>query len=166
MLKYLFCLMLLAPNNKPKINSKPKVITYYIVRHAEKDTGSGDVPLSAEGKERAMALKQLLLNKKITGIYSTNYKRTTSTVAPLAKALQLPIQNYAIGDTAFINTLKGFDKGAVLIAGHSNTVDDMANALAGRTVVAGDLPDNAFGDLFIVTKTDGRTTFQKKHFGK
>jgi 2,3-bisphosphoglycerate-dependent phosphoglycerate mutase len=160
MLKYLFCLMLLVSN-------KPKVVTYYIVRHAEKvTTVPGDVPLTAEGQKRAEALKELLEKKGITAIYSTPFQRTRATVAPLSKATHIPVQNYEHGDTTFYSVLKKIDKGAVVIAGHSDTVDDIANALAGHTVVAGNLPETAFGDLFIVTITDGHASFQKKHFGK
>src|SRR5688500_4636201 len=61
---------------------------FYVVRHAEKESANSnmtsDVPLSAAGMARAEELKELLKDKKIVRIYSTDYQRTKSTAAPLA----------------------------------------------------------------------------------
>ena len=142
---------------------------YYIVRHAEKETTptmmSGDVPLSAEGKQRAEALKDLLLNKKIGSIYSTNYIRTKATAQPLAAAKNISIQVYKAGDTAFIHSIRNVTID-VLLVGHSNTVDDLVNTLTGTTYIAGDLPETQYGDLFIVKRKGKKYSFEKKHFGK
>ena len=57
--------------------------TFYVVRHAEKETAtmSSDVALSDAGKGRASALAALLRDSSITAIYSTNYVRTRTTAA-------------------------------------------------------------------------------------
>jgi len=140
---------------------------YYIVRHAEKETASTmstDVPLSEAGKQRATALKEVLLHKKITHIFSTNFKRTVATAEPLATATNIPIERYDAADSSFITWLKQNTDGNTLIVGHSNTVDDLVNGLAGKKLLQ-DLPDTAYGDLFIVTKHGKRYSYSKEHFG-
>ncbi|HEV7622310.1 MAG TPA: histidine phosphatase family protein [Flavisolibacter sp.] len=144
--------------------------TYFIVRHAEKEmtnTMSMDVPLSKAGKERAEALKDLLTDKNIHSIYSTNYSRTLSTVEPLRSKNELTIQLYDTKDTLdrFIAGLKKINTGNVLIAGHSNTVPVIVNKLTGKTVITGDLPDTAYGDLYIVKKRGNHFSYTKSHFG-
>jgi broad specificity phosphatase PhoE len=148
-----------------------KTTTYYVVRHAEKEatnTMTSDVPLSAAGEQRAVALKYELKNDNIKYIFSTNYKRTLTTVEPLRQQNGLQIQLYDTKDTLdrFINRLRGIDNGNVLIVGHSNTVDDIVNKLTGRTEIPGDLPDSAFGDLFVIKKSGNNYTFHKEHFGR
>ena len=53
--------------------------TFYIVRHAEKATAapnmSSDVPLSDAGEKRATALKELLKNKDVRFIFSTQTRQ-------------------------------------------------------------------------------------------
>jgi broad specificity phosphatase PhoE len=136
--------------------------SYYIVRHAEKETAgpnmSSEVPLSDKGKERAEALKGILKNKKIGYVFSTNTIRTKSTAQPLADYLGLQIEIYKpVPDSAFIRQLRSLKKN-VLIVGHSNTVDDIVNMLCGGKEVAGDLGDNEYNKLFIV-KFRGKRTF-------
>jgi broad specificity phosphatase PhoE len=149
-----------------------KTTTYYIVRHAEKEsftpmnnsTMTSDVPLSEAGKERAVALKDVLQKENIQYIFSTDYIRTKSTAQPLANAINVPIKIYDAKDTGFVNRLKSLD-GNVLIVGHANTVDDLVNKLCGEKKLSGDLPDSQYGDLFIVKRTGTQFRFEKKHFG-
>ena len=149
-----------------------KTTTFFIVRHAEKDanTMTSDVALSDAGKQRAEALKELLKDKKIGTVYSTNYIRTKSTAQPLADAVGVTIQVYDPRDTTFIrrivNTGNKDKEGNMLIVGHSNTVDDIVNALMGRRVVPGDLPETQYGDLFVVKKRGNKFTLDTKHFGQ
>lgn len=130
--------------------------SYYIVRHAEKATQeanmSSDVPLTDKGKERAEALKEILKNKKIAYVFSTNTIRTKSTAQPTADYFKLAIETYsARPDSTFINLLKSKKKNT-LVVGHSNTVDDIVNTLCGKKEVAGDLPDAEYNKLFVVKK--------------
>ncbi len=138
--------------------------TCYIVRHAEKAAAApgsmmgNDVPLSEKGERRAEELKRLLLDKKISYIYSTNYNRTRSTAKPLSDAITVPIQVYG-SDTLvkFAAMLKGLKKN-VLVVGHSNTIDDIANALCNAKVVPADLPDSSYSNLLLV-KFRGKKAF-------
>jgi phosphohistidine phosphatase SixA len=150
-----------------------KTTTYYLVRHAEKESSTTmsssamttDVPLSEAGRQRAEALKDLLKNEDIKYIFSTNFIRTKSTAQPLATALNIPVEIYDQKDAGFANRLKSID-GNVLIVGHSNTVDELVNELAGQKEVNGDLPDSAYGDVFIIKRKGNQISFEKKHFGK
>ena len=97
--------------------------TVYIVRHAEKASGidmasmkpSTNPPLTLEGEERALALKQVLGSKNIKHIFSTNTLRTTSTAKPLKELyLGVPIQIYSSRPDsmdAFIQKIKTIKKG-------------------------------------------------------
>lgn len=150
-----------------------KATTYYIVRHAEKESSTtmsstsmpGDVPLSEAGKQRAQALKDLLQKENIKHVFSTNYIRTKSTAQPLADAIQVPVEIYDPKDQQFISKLKSLN-GNTLIVGHSNTVDDLVNELIGKKEINGDLADSEYGDLFIVKKKGNKLMFEKKHFGQ
>src|SRR5690242_8767846 len=137
--------------------------TIYVVRHAEKATPMGnstDVPLSAEGEKRALALKETLKDKKIELIYSTNTIRTRSTAQPTADQFGLTITTYGPRpDSAFINLLKGSKKNT-LVVGHSNTIDDIANMLTGTTAVAGDLKDSEYDNLYVIKRKGKRFVFK------
>ncbi len=151
--------------------------TFYIVRHGEKQaptasmsrTEASDPPLSEAGLNRALALKDVLKKKKIRAVFSTNYKRTINTVKPVSEAEAVPIQLYAASMDSmnlFIDRLKSIRKGNVLIAGHSNTVDDLANKLTGKKVVPGDLPETEYNNLFIIKRKGNRYVFSRTVYGK
>lgn len=143
--------------------------SYFIVRHAEKETQnanmSSDVPLSAEGKERAKALEAKLHNQKLQHIYSTNTLRTKSTAQPLSDLTGVSIQTYDHRDTTFVSKIKALPKGNVLIVGHSNTVDDLVNQFYPQAQLK-DLPDSQYGDLFIIKRKGQRYSLKVDHFGK
>ncbi|MEO5562073.1 MAG: phosphoglycerate mutase family protein [Chitinophagaceae bacterium] len=128
--------------------------TYYVVRHAEKEAAapnmSSDVPLSREGKERTEKIKEILKTKKIRSVYSTNTIRTKSTAQRTADYFSLPVIMYGPRlDSTFTVQLRAM-KSNVLIVGHSNTVDDIVNALC-KEKKLNDLDDSEYNKLFIVT---------------
>jgi broad specificity phosphatase PhoE len=151
--------------------------TIYVVRHAEKATGIDpetmqtikDPPLTYEGQERALALKQMLSGKNVKHIYSTNTLRTISTAKPLKELfLKVPLQIYSSkldSMDAFIQQIKSIHKGNVLIVGHSNTVDDIANKLCGSAVVPGDLKDSEYDNIFIIKRKGDKYTFKREKYG-
>ena len=145
--------------------------SYYIVRHAEKDAGTtmttvtvqtSDVPLSEQGMKRAEELSKQLQGKKIKQIYSTNTIRTKSTAEPLSKSTGVPITIYNAIDSGFVQLLKK-SKENVLVVGHSNTVDDLVNALMDKKLLS-DLPDPQYGDIFIVHKKTNSKSYEVKRF--
>ncbi len=151
--------------------------TLYIVRHAEKEPVpagasrmmASDPPLSAAGQQRALALRDRLADKNIFFIFSTDYQRTRNTVQPLSEATQVPVVTYSARMDSmdiFISQLKKIRKGNVLIAGHSNTIDDLANKLVGHTVVAGDLQESDYSNLFIIRRKGNHYHFSRQRYGR
>jgi broad specificity phosphatase PhoE len=141
----------------------------YVVRHAEKAaTPQNNPTLSPNGTQRALALRQELQHKKIRKIYSTNTTRTLSTAEPLALVVDIKPSIYpARPDSSFIRTLKS-NATNQLVVGHSNTIDDIANMLAGETVVPGDLPETVFDNLYILKfrkSGKGKPRFINKKYG-
>ncbi len=143
--------------------------TFYIVRHAEKATAAGnmssDVPLSEAGEKRAIALKELLKDKDVRSIFSTQTIRTTTTGKPLSEARSVPVQFYSPGDTTdkFILRLQSIRKGSVLIVGHSNTVDDLVNKMMGQTLLS-DLAETEYDNLFIVKRKGKKYLFERQKY--
>ena len=105
---------------------------FIFTRHAEKaDDGTRDPALSDKGVARAEKIQGILGDVDVTAVYSTDYKRTRSTVNPIAKEKNLEVQLYDPRDPEFLNSLLVKEKGGtVLISGHSNTVPSMINQLA------------------------------------
>ena len=144
---------------------------YFIVRHAEKTVLTKDSagmmmsnpPLSEAGKVRAFVLRDELSNKHIKHIYSTNTLRTISTAEPLSQQKNIKIEIYSNADS-LVSSLKTI-KGNALIVGHSNTVDDIANKLCGKTAIPGDLKDFEYDNLFILKGKNGNMHFTRKKYG-
>jgi broad specificity phosphatase PhoE len=151
--------------------------TYYIVRHAEKTVMTKDSanmmaanpPLSEAGKVRAFGLRDELKNNHIRYIFSTNTIRTISTAQPLSELNgNIPIQIYSpVKDSLlpFVNRLKAIQKGNVLVIGHSNTVDDIVNALCGEIKIPADLKDGEYDNLFIVKRKGKKMSFEQRKYG-
>jgi phosphohistidine phosphatase SixA len=140
--------------------------TYYVVRHAEKVQAQPplpDPPLTPNGEAMAQNLKTILLPKHIRHIFSTNTTRTKSTAAPLSQATGVPVVLYNAPDTVFIAQLKSLKKNT-LIVGHSNTVDDIVNALCNSAIISGDLADPEYGDLFVITVKGKKIYFKRLRY--
>jgi broad specificity phosphatase PhoE len=123
-----------------------------------------DPGLTMNGLQRAEDLKNLLIDKKIGKIYSTQTKRTMATAQPLSIATNIQIETYpGFPDKNFINSIKK-EKKNTLIVGHSNTVDDIVNLLTGQNHLQ-DLPDPTYNQLFIVHRRGKKYSFEQKSFG-
>jgi phosphohistidine phosphatase SixA len=142
--------------------------TVYIVRHAEKATPMGnntDVPLTEKGNIRATALKDSMAHKSIGYVLSTNTLRTRSTAQPTAEYYHLPVILYGNPLTSsLIDSLHHLKKN-ILIVGHSNTVDDIANRLCGDTVVSGDLQDREYNNIFVIKVRGKHAHFKRATYG-
>jgi len=70
----------------------------FLVRHAQsqpdKNIPEAQWPLSALGREQAVALKGKLFDAGITKIFSSPYPRAVDTVLPLAEALGLTVETH------------------------------------------------------------------------
>ena len=167
-MKYLFFLIIIALTSC-------KQQYFIVVRHAEKaavppgasKAEASDPPLSEQGQARAARLATILRHKPIGYIYSTTYKRTTQTVTPISELLSIPITTYpAASDSmdAFIARVKKLKAKAILIAGHSNTIDDIANKLAEKKVVDGDLPETEYDNIFVIRRKGNNLKFIRKKY--
>ncbi len=129
--------------------------TFILVRHAEKaNDGTKDPALTIEGEASAENLQKMFEKADITAIYSTNYKRTQLTVAPLSKAKGLEIKIYVWKNPkALLNKiLEANIGGTVIISGHSNTTPILANLLIGKATFT-TFEENDYGNLLIITTT-------------
>jgi 2,3-bisphosphoglycerate-dependent phosphoglycerate mutase len=131
--------------------------TLILVRHAEKASMQGDMPLSDAGHARATELARVLADARISTIYTTQYLRTQQTVAPLAKALKLEPRKIETGKTYaadVVRTIREKHAGeTVLVAGHSNTTVDVLRELGMKDPPF--IPEPQFDDLFVCTLADG-----------
>lgn len=128
------------------------IATIFLVRHAEKvGDGSANPALTSAGAARAEELAYILKHVQLDAIYSTPYIRTKQTVLPTAQEKGLEVKFYKKGEEDFLEkVLKAHTGGAVLIVGHSNTIPELANELAGRSDFS-DLNDATYDNLFIAT---------------
>ena len=128
--------------------------TLIFVRHAEKmDDGTKDPSLNDAGKARAQKLAEIMLTDyEVSAIYSTPYKRTQETAAPLADSLGMKIQDYGLSDPrGLVEMLKETNKGkTALIVGHSNTTPLLVNITLGEEQFK-QLDENEYDQLFIVS---------------
>ena len=123
----------------------------YIVRHAEKSTmPAGDPDLTAEGRARAQALADLLRDKDIRQIYSTETRRTRQTAEPLSLQVGVPVAPYA-NDTLlkFLYRVLDAEQNTVIV-GHSNTVLKMLDEWS-LSLAKQDIPDNDYDNLFVIS---------------
>ncbi len=127
----------------------------FIVRHAEKETGS-DPDLTTDGKARAVGLAHLMSGLGVTHVYTTDTLRTKNTAGPTANATGNEIEIYEDVDE-LVADVRATDVGSrILVVGHSNTVGSITTALGvSQTVNIGDEFDN----LFSVGLQDTATAF-------
>lgn len=134
LLNALFLLILTA-----NISAQSRDLTIILLRHAEKDLSAGmdkkDPELSDAGKQRAERLVEVIKKYQPTQIYSTNYKRTRATVAPLAEKTvpagykrQVLLYDHNELEALAEQLLKS-KGGTIVVAGHNTTTPTLANLL-------------------------------------
>ncbi|MEP0711990.1 phosphoglycerate mutase family protein [Algoriphagus sp.] len=130
--------------------SKPEPKTIYIVRHAEKQLTGNDPELSVAGTARSKKLAQILADKKITHIFSTDYKRTRLTAGPTASQAGIEIESYDPRDQEELAKKLRTIEGNVLVVGHSNTVSQLVNILLDKGDIYKDFSDDEYNKLYVV----------------
>ncbi|MCX8492475.1 MAG: phosphoglycerate mutase family protein [Cyclobacteriaceae bacterium] len=143
--------------------AQQKMTTVILIRHAEKMMdGSSDPDLTELGRSRALLLADLLSKTKIDAIYSTHYRRTENTVAPLAQRHSLTVQNYDGGKMPEVDAmLAKHQGGTIVICGHSNTTPAIINYLTGHKDEFKNFGDADYGNLVIVSwlNNEGKVTW-------
>ncbi|MBO3697317.1 histidine phosphatase family protein [Roseivirga sp. E12] len=137
------------------VNAQTDVTTFILVRHAEKSKDDPrDPSLSEEGIKRAKALNEILTQADIAALYSTPYKRTKSTVQPIADAKGLEITIYDPRSADFLKDIMEKYKGkTVVISGHSNTTPLVANLLTGSDQFK-QLSEDDYSKIYMVSVTE------------
>ncbi|MHA1544443.1 MAG: SixA phosphatase family protein [Alphaproteobacteria bacterium] len=126
---------------------------YYLFRHAEKTADSPDPGLTAAGQARAENLAAMLKDAGVTRIFSSDYKRTRDTVAPLAEATGVEVEIYDPRDLpGFAERLKEMG-GVIIISGHSNTTPELTALLSGYETEP--MEESEYDRLYMVTFYEG-----------
>jgi broad specificity phosphatase PhoE len=133
-----------------------QTVTVILTRHAEKAANHpSDPDLSPDGQARAVRFAAFLANQKVDLLYSTPFKRTRQTLEPLAASKNLTVTEY---NPAFpkvlTDAIAAMENKTVVIVGHSNSIPDLVNRLAGTAFKQ--LDEASYGDVFIVTLVAGK----------
>ncbi|UOR07094.1 histidine phosphatase family protein [Hymenobacter aerilatus] len=150
--------------------SQASVTTVYIVRHGEKDPTPNlpDPTLTPAGEQRAVALRELLESRPITAIFTTDTRRTRSTVAPLATALRLPPIVYSARNQRGLaeQIRQEYAGKTVVVVGHSNTILPLLDELQ-VTRPFQEIADSEYDYLFEVKlpRTGAPGTVAVQHYG-
>ena len=133
----------------------------FLVRHAERADAPAqaqqshsmlaeDPPLTPAGEQRAARLATVLSQAGITAIYTSEFKRTRQTAAPLADKLKIkPVMAAAKDPAPLLAQLKKA-QAPVLVVGHANTLPVLIKALGVTEAVA--IGDNDYDNIFIVVR--------------
>lgn len=154
-----FAFLLLLFLSVSAVSAEPVIV---IVRHADKAANGGNDPdLSPAGKSRADALARILKDSGIVSIYTSEFKRTQETAAPIAKLLGItPTVVPAKDTTALVAKLRELN-GNALVVGHGDTIPNLVKALGIDAAIT--IPDNDYTELFLVT-LGGRPQFVRLHY--
>ncbi|MBB2150175.1 phosphoglycerate mutase family protein [Pedobacter gandavensis] len=142
----------------------------WVVRHGEKNLenpADKDPALSPAGEERAMALAKYLKGKKMAALFSTDYKRTRGTLAPLAAVQKLPLQLYkstayqALADT-ILNNYKGKN---IVICGHSNRLLGIIAAFKATSTLK-EISEDEYNHIFLIEIVGDRVKLKERTYGK
>ena len=170
-MRYLFCFSLccifssfLIAQNIPAVKRN-----YYIVRHAEKDTGNNPA-ISVLGKMRAGDLYRKLKHTKIDLIMVSQYRRTGMTGDSLRLYKNIDTMQYtadAEGVQLYkkINLLPAHIKN-ILIIGHSNTLPAIIRKAGITGFRLKEIPDHEYDNLFIIKQRKNKTRLQSKKYGE
>lgn len=141
----------------------------FVVRHAEKAAAkmTDDPPLAAKGLKRAVDLARVLTHIPLKTIYVTQYRRTSQTAAPTAKAHGLtPVQVKADSGAALAKTLLSEDPNDdVLVVAHSDTIPDFLRSLGASGGPKEELAASEYDDLFIVDLSSGGAKLRWLRYG-
>jgi broad specificity phosphatase PhoE len=145
-----------SPKQEPK--------TIYIVRHAEKQLVGEDPGLSVAGTARSKKLAQILEQKEIQHIFSTNTIRTKTTAQPLVDAVGLTIEIYDAKNHDDLVREMRERTGNILVVGHSNTVNHLANYFVDSGEKYSELQDIEYDFIFEVELKEDGSAVQRKVF--
>jgi broad specificity phosphatase PhoE len=125
--------------------------TVYLVRHAERAADHpSDPTLTPAGSARAALLARMLADVELVSVWSTDYRRTRLTAAPVARVHGLEVASYdprGPGLQALLERLRS-TPGHHLVVGHSNTTPAVVEALGGDPVSP--IDEGEYDRLYVV----------------
>jgi 2,3-bisphosphoglycerate-dependent phosphoglycerate mutase len=134
--------------------------TFYLIRHAEKvrtNKSDRDPALNEKGIIRALNWKEYFIDKDISKIYSTNYKRTLETVKPIEEEIGLTAILYSPSNIDYKDFISSNEGEVVLVVGHSNTIPNFVNELINNQVYT-QIDDMNNSNLYIVNMCDSKVS--------
>ncbi len=139
----------------------------YVIRHAEKDTGSNPA-LSTAGQKRAGDLLRELKHKKIDLVLVSQYRRTGMTADSLRLYNHIQTLQYKADATAEslfeVIAANGANAKNILVVGHSNTVPVIINKAGVKDFPQTDIKDHEYDNLFVVEpRKEGAVVIAKKY---
>lgn len=165
-------LVLLAP--LPSIAADDPT-TILLVRHAEKLLTGGDVDLSVAGHARAGELVGVVRSAGVDLAVASKYKRTQQTIAPSVSDLGIATLEATEPKDVAEEILTSHRGKTVLVAGHSNTVPQIIEALGAPSLCPPFeidekygcmIPDPEYDHLFVVTvPAEGPATVVRALYG-
>jgi broad specificity phosphatase PhoE len=131
------------------------MVTLLAVRHADIDLPphSQDPELNAAGRVRADALAHVVGRSGVSTIFTSEFARTKQTVEPSARVLGLVPRPAPPDATLARDALAGNFGDVVLIAGHSNTIPTILDALGAASLPV--IGEREFDNLFVLTTHSG-----------
>jgi phosphohistidine phosphatase SixA len=128
-------------------------VTIIVVRHGEKSSPSGNVPLSTEGHARAAALAEVLKPAGITAVFSSELTFAQETAAPIARQRGLTPAIFPVQEPdRLIAALEKLPPGSVaLVINHSNRIPVIVEKLSGLKPG----PVEEFDRMFVLTRIPG-----------
>lgn len=148
----------------PAADAANATTTVYLVRHAEKADGD-DPALSPAGQARATTLAHVLADAGLAAVFVTDTRRSRDTAAPVAAATGLTPTRYDARDArALAATVRADHAGqAVLVVGHSNTLDDLTAAFGAQGLA--DLDESQYDRLYVLQAGSGEARLLQLRYG-
>jgi phosphohistidine phosphatase SixA len=159
--------LLLTAVGSPRAEQAAGPALVVLVRHADPGaTPRNDPSLNEAGKARAQVLAMALRDAGITAIFTSTYRRTRETAAPLAAALGIEAVPIAGADPdAHVRALLAAvraQRGAVLVVGHSDTVPLLIEKLDGPHL---DTLCDVHDRLLMLVPAAGKAHLVRSHYG-
>jgi phosphohistidine phosphatase SixA len=162
----------------PSCNCGPRPeaaeVTVYVIRHAEKQVDAApmatakkdeDPPLSPAGQMRAMGLVEDIPVRELDAIFVTKTKRSYDTASAVIALTGIEPIYYPPRDVdGLVSRLRKRHGERVLVVGHSNTIPSLLQGLGVQEPI--EVPEDRYGDLWVVTVTAGGTTLETRRFGE
>jgi broad specificity phosphatase PhoE len=140
--------------------------TILIVRHAERVSNDGDLPLSEAGRGRAALLAHMLRHAGISHVFTSQMIRTRETAAPIATQLAVtPVTVPVAQSDALVSQLERLPGGAVaLVVNHGGTIPGIIQKLGAPAPAA--IAEDQFDRLFVVTRAAGSVSVIEMRYGE